>query len=492
MLTEHWLGTVLADLPPFGLDKESSMIKQIPCWLRSALTVNAILTWGSALNAAETDKPNVIIFLADDLGYGDIGAHGSHDIPTPNIDSLAKSGIRCTSGYSSHSYCSPMRAGLMTGRYQHRFGYERNMPYDSHNRYMGLPAGETTIATRVKKAGYKTGMVGKWHLGAAHVFHPNKRGFDFFFGFLGGGHDYFVVDLHRPTGEGYFDALQRNGQPEGLDGYLTTVLAREASQFVDANHEAPFFLYVAFNAPHTPMQAPDEYLEKFQSIANKKRRTYAAMVSAMDDGIGMIMKTVEQHQLRNKTLVFFLSDNGGPENANASDNGPLRGQKGQVFEGGIRVPFIVSWPGVLEENSTYDSPVISLDISRTLLAVAGAEPQDSSKLDGVNLLPYLQGKETRPPHDVLFWRQNRGDIWALRSANNKLLVDRREEGQPQLYDLSQDIGETANLAGPSSAQLVKALRDKFLKWDSQNSPPFFLDYRSYWEHMDEVYKSAID
>ena len=468
------------------------MIKQIRCLLLSALAVNVGLMCTTPANAAENEKPNVIVFLADDLGYGDIGVHGSPDIPTPNIDNLAKSGIRCTSGYSSHSYCSPMRAGLMTGRYQHRFGYERNIPYDSHNRYMGLPASETTIATRVKKAGYKTGMVGKWHLGAAHVFHPNKRGFDFFFGFLGGGHDYFAVDLHRPTGEGYFDALQRNGQPEGLDGYLTTVLAQEAAQFVDANHDLPFFLYVAFNAPHTPMQAPDEYLEKFKSIANEKRRTYAAMVSAMDDGIGTIMKTVEQHQLRNKTLVFFLSDNGGPENANASDNGPLRGQKGQVFEGGIRVPFVVSWPGVLGENSTYDSPVISLDISRTLLAVAGAEPKDAAKLDGVNLLPYLKGKEKQPPHDALFWRQNRGDIWALRSANQKLLVDRREEGQPQLYDLGTDIGETVDLAGPNSAQLVKSLRDKFLKWDSQNNPPFFLDYRSYWKHMDDVYKSTID
>ncbi len=441
--------------------------------------------------ASGSERPNVVIFLADDLGYGDIGVHGCRDIPTPNIDNLARSGVRCTAGYSSHSYCSPMRAGLMTGRYQHRFGYERNIAYDSHNHFMGLPAREKTIATRLKQAGYTTGMVGKWHLGAAHPFHPNRRGFDFFFGFLGGGHDYFQVDLHRPTGEGYFDALQRNGQPEGLDGYLTTVLAQEAANFIDANHDQPFFLYVAFNAPHTPLQAPPAYVDRFQSIENQKRRTYAAMVNAMDDGIGTVLETIDQHELRKKTLIFFLSDNGGPENSNASDNGPLRGQKGQVYEGGIRVPFIASWPGVLVESSVYDKPVISLDISRTALAVAGAEPTNTSQLDGVNLIPHFKGQLEHPPHQAIFWRQNRGDIWAVRSANKKLLIGDPAVAQPALYNLATDLGESEDLADAEAAH-VKTLRALYLSWDAGNQPPFFLDYRSYWEHMKEVYQSAID
>jgi arylsulfatase A-like enzyme len=201
--------------------------------------------WAQHAAAESPERPNIVIILADDLGYADIGVHGCADIPTPNIDSIAQSGVRCTQGYSSHSYCSPMRAGLITGRYQHRFGYENNMPYDAHNRFMGLPVSQRTIAARLKEVGYATGGLGKWHLGAAHPFHPNRRGFDFYYGFLGGGHDYFVVDLQRALGEGYFDALQRNGQPEGLDEYLTTKLSQEAVGFIETHRRGPFFLYLA-------------------------------------------------------------------------------------------------------------------------------------------------------------------------------------------------------------------------------------------------------
>lgn len=316
--------------------------------------------------------PNILVILADDLGYADIGAHGCKDIPTPSIDRLAAEGVRCTSGYASHLYCSPMRAGLMAGRYQHRFGYERNIAYDLQNSFMGLPQTELTVAARLQKAGCSTGAFGKWHLGAAAPFSPNKRGFDFFFGFLGGGHDYFEVDLNRPMGEGYQQPLQRNGTPEVLRGYLTTVLAEEAVAFIERQAAQPFFVYLAFNAPHTPMQAPPSYLEKFAAIADPKRRAYAAMVHAMDDGIGRVLSTLDRLQLREKTLVFFLSDNGGPENANASDNGPLRGQKGEMFEGGIRVPFIVSWPGALPAGAIYDHPINSIDIARTAVELAGA------------------------------------------------------------------------------------------------------------------------
>jgi arylsulfatase A-like enzyme len=461
-------------------------------WIWSFATIAALATPATRSVADEAapdhDQPNIIIILADDLGYADIGVHGCSDIPTPNIDSIARTGVRCSQGYSSHSYCSPMRAGLITGRYQHRFGYENNMPYDAHNRFMGLPTAEKTIADRLLEVGYATGGLGKWHLGAAHPFHPNRRGFDFYYGFLGGGHDYFTVDLQRPLGEGYFDALQRNGQPEGLDDYLTTKLSQEAVGFIEANRDGPFFLYLAYNAPHTPMQAPQSYLDKFASIEDKRRRTYAAMVNAMDDGIGMVLATLDRLELRKDTLVFFLSDNGGPEHANGSCNDPLRGQKGQVWDGGIRVPFLVSWPGVLPAGVVYEHPVISLDISRTALVVGGAKAESNpSKLDGVNLLPYFCGETDEPPHEALFWRQAAGEVWAARAGDWKLVRDGRESEAMQLYHLVEDIGESQDLAHdkPDQAEMIRRQYDR---WNDGNKPSFFPSYSTYWPHMDKVYR----
>ncbi len=470
----------------FGVPGKPLMSRTL--WKVFVLGVASWLASGEAQGDAQSRRPNILIILADDLGYADIGVHGCTDIPTPNIDAIARTGVRCTQGYSSHSYCSPMRAGLMTGRYQHRFGYENNMPYDAHNRFMGLPTSEKTIADRLKQAGYTTGGLGKWHLGAAHPFHPNRRGFDFYYGFLGGGHDYFTVDLTRPIGEGYFDALQRNGQPEGLDEYLTSKLSKEATEFIEANREGPFFLYLAYNAPHTPLQAPDSYLEEFASIENKRRRSYAAMVHAMDDGIGLVLQTLERLDLRKNTLIFFLSDNGGPEDSNGSCNDPLRGQKGQVYDGGIRVPFLASWSGVLPAGTVYEHPVISLDISCTALAAGEAiSDSDPSKLDGVNLLPYFRGENTQPPHEALFWRQAGGEVWAARAGDYKLLRDRPEAEAAQLYRIAEDISESQDLA-TEEASKVEAIRQQYERWNGGNKPSFFLGFREYWLHMDQVYR----
>ena len=316
-------------------------------------------------SAAETPKkPNVVLIVGDDMGYADVGYQGCQDIPTPHIDALALSGVKFTSGYVSCPYCSPTRAGLLTGRYQTRFGHEFN-PSDGPK--VGLPLTETTLADRLKTAGYRTGMVGKWHLGTSPDHHPQKRGFDDFYGFLGGAHDYF-----KPMG------ILRGTVPAGDQSYLTDAIARESVAFIDANKGKPFFLYLTFNAVHTPMQADDLRLKKFAAIKDEKRRTYAAMMSAMDDAVGAVVKKLADDKLTENTLVMFISDNGGPTmkgvTVNASDNSPLRGSKRTTLEGGIRVPYIVSWPGKLTPGNNA-SPVIQLDLHATALAATGIAPK---------------------------------------------------------------------------------------------------------------------
>jgi arylsulfatase A-like enzyme len=446
--------------------------------------------------AAADRQPNIVILLADDLGYADVGFQGCRDIPTPNIDALAASGVRCTSGYVSGTYCSPTRAGLLTGRYQQRFGHEFNPgpqgePGGNRVESIGLPLSEATIADRLKAAGYVTGMVGKWHLGAAPKFHPQKRGFDEFFGFLGGAHVYlpglpFLVfpELQdapdentgrpkaslRPRGP-----LYRGTQPVEEPAYLTDAFAREAVAFIDRYQKVPFFLYLPFNAVHTPMHATDQGLAKFASISDSRRRAYAAMAVSMDDAIGRVLDKLRSANLDEDTLIFFLSDNGGPTvpraAINASRNAPLRGSKVATLEGGIRVPFVVSWKGKLPAGKVYDQPVIQLDLLPTALAAAGVEPAADAKLDGVDLLPYLQGKKTDAPHEALYWRL--GQQMAVRQGDWKLVKYTLEfagEEPPaettaaRLYNLRQDIGETQDLA---SAQPEKARQLQTL-WDQWN------------------------
>ena len=435
--------------------------------------------------AMAQDKPNFVFILADDLGYGDLSSYGCNDIKTAHLDRLAASGVRFTSGYSSHPYCSPMRAGLMAGRYQHRFGYERNIAYDQHNMVMGLPVSEKTVATRMQEAGYVTGAVGKWHLGSSKPFQPNARGFDFWYGFRGGGHQYFVVDLNVRLQEGYHESLERNGQPEGLEGYLTTALTDAAVEFIQKNRDEPFFLYLAYNAPHGPLQAPKSYEDRYADIGDDKRRTYAAMVHSMDDEIGRVIETLKVLQLTENTVVFFMSDNGGPEQANSSDNGPLRGAKGQVYEGGIRVPFLVSWPGTIAEGQVNHYPVMSIDLMRTALELGGA--RITQKLEGVNLVPHLTGEKSGAPHEALFWRMDNGTDYAVRSGPWKLAKTRDQEGI-QLYNLNDDIGETNNLFS-ENPDVVSRLIGLYEDWNAQNIPPFFPGFREYHRLKDNFYQS---
>ena len=448
-----------------------------------------ILPHCTVSGASVARRPNVVIILADDLGYADLGFQGCQDIPTPNIDALAKGGVRCTNGYVSCPYCSPTRAGLLTGRYQQRFGHEfnpgpRGEPGGDNVERIGLPLSETTIADRLKAAGYATGMVGKWHLGAAPKFHPQKRGFDEYFGFLGGAHVYLpglpnivfpgLQDAPRP---GAAAPIYRGTEVVQEPEYLTDAFAREAISFIERHRSRPFFLYLPFNAVHTPMHATDKRLERFASISDPMRRTYCAMTLALDEAIGQVLDKLRSANLEQDTLIFFCSDNGGPTIAraalNGSRNAPLRGSKVSTLEGGIRVPFVVSWKGKLPAGKVYDQPVIQLDILPTALASAGVEAKADWKFDGVNLLPYLTGEITNTPHDVLYWRL--GQQMAVRKGDWKLVTYSHEfAGEdatsplspPRLYNVSRDIGEIDDLA---SAQPEKAKELKGL-WDKWNQP----------------------
>jgi arylsulfatase A-like enzyme len=448
---------------------------------------------GASACADKVDRPNILLIVGDDMGYADIGVHGCRDIPTPHIDQLAADSVRCTNGYVSGPYCSPTRAGLLTGRYQTRFGHEfnpgggqrnpqrqREQPQrqtrDGREGKSGLPVSEATLAERLKEAGYATGLVGKWHLGGAEKFHPQRRGFDEFFGFLGGAHPYFPGDEAR---------ILRGAGPVEESAYLTDAFSREAVAFIDRHAQRPFFLYLSFNAVHTPMHADDARLEKFKHIGDEKRRTYAAMMSAMDDAIGQVLAKLHDQKLEKNTLVFFISDNGGPTlpttSTNGSRNDPLRGSKRTTLEGGIRVPFLVKWPARLPAAKVYDQPVIQIDILPTALAAAGSELPPDAKIEGVNLLPYLSGDNNDAPHDALYWRF--GQQMAVRQGDWKLVrYDPNVDGQrgaptePKLYNLAHDVGEKKDLVAdePERAQALQAAWDK---WNESNVPARWGDGR---------------
>ncbi|MFH0990037.1 MAG: sulfatase-like hydrolase/transferase [bacterium] len=406
-------------------------------------------------------KPNIILIVADDLGYGELGCQGNPEIPTPNIDSIAKNGVRFTNGYVSAPLCSPSRAGLMTGRYQQRFGHEFNPgPATSAADDFGLPLSETLLPARLKELGYKTGMVGKWHLGFKPEYHPMQRGFDEFFGFLGGAHSYI-----RPRGDG--GSLLRGTEALTEQEYLTDAFAREAAAFITQHHKEPFFLYLPFNAVHAPLEALEKYLDRFKTIDDSQRRTYAAMTSAMDDAVGSVLAALREFKIEEDTLLFFISDNGGPTPQTTSSNYPLRGFKSQILEGGIRIPFIVQWKGHLPAGVVETRPAISLDIHPTALVAAGGAITPEMKFDGVNLLPYLSKDRTDRPHNKLYWRM--GNKYAFRFGDWKL-VKEQGESEWSLFNLAEDIGEKENLA-KAQLERVKEMSRMYEEWEAGTEKP---------------------
>ncbi|RYD49289.1 MAG: sulfatase [Verrucomicrobiaceae bacterium] len=436
------------------------------------LLSTGLLALASLPAFAADRKPNVLIIVADDLGYGETGAQGfAKDIPTPNIDSIAANGTRFTSGYVSGPYCSPTRAGLLTGRYQQRFGHEFNPgPPVAQGEQVGLSLGETTIGDRFKKAGYATGWFGKSHLGNSPEHHPLSRGFDEFYGFLGGAHSYLKsgADSENP--------ILRGREIVRDPGYLTEDFAKEAVSFIERKKDDPWFVYLPFNAVHAPLEVTEKYEARFASIKDEKRRKFAGLLSALDDGVGSVLSKVRELGLEEDTLVVFIADNGGPTEQISSGNGPLRGFKSQTWEGGIRVPFSIQWKGTIPAAKVDARPVIQLDLLPTALAAAGVEADPAWKLDGVNLLPYLKGEKTEAPHDALYWRF--GQQLAIRKGDWKLVkgpVGNSPRGTAtvegaQLYNLAEDIGETTDLAA-KNPEKVKELADQWNKWNGELVAP---------------------
>ncbi|MDE0769883.1 MAG: sulfatase-like hydrolase/transferase [Opitutaceae bacterium] len=461
----------------------------------SLLVVVSVLAFVSIGKAVDT--PNIIVLLADDLGYGELSCQGNAEIPTPHIDSIAANGVRFTNGYVTGPNCSPSRAGFLSGRIPTRFGYENNpIGHRNEDPTIGLPADEVTIAETLQDAGYVTGLIGKWHQGGTAAYHPFRHGFEEFFGFMHEGH-YFVPPpwegvttmLRRKTipggGEGRwvgkkgliyhtwgnnepdYDAdnpIIRGGQPVVETEYLTDALTREAVDFIDRHDDKPFFLYLPYNAVHSPLQGADAYMRKFSHIEDIQRRIFAAMLANMDDSVGAVLKQLRKSGLEENTLVFFLSDNGGPTRELTSSNAPLRGQKGMMYEGALRVPFMVQWKGAIPAGKVYDNPVSSLDIYAT--AAANAKAKAPKNIEGVNLIPFLTGENSGRPHETLFWRQ--GGKAGLRHGDLKLvrMGGRKDVGNAkwELYDLSKDLSEETNLAQSNPEKLAELIA----LWEEMN------------------------
>jgi len=417
---------------------------------------------GSLMAAVEgaAKKPNVLVILADDLGYGELSCQGAKDIKTPNVDAIAKNGIRFTNGYVSCPVCSPTRAGLNTGRYQEHFGHEFNPgPAATASTTFGLPLDQKTVANYMKEQGYTTGIVGKWHLGYEPQYHPQKRGFDEFFGFLGGAHSY--IDAKADKTNMVYRGTEQVDEKE----YLTTAFGREAASFIERHKEKPFYLYLAFNAVHAPLQSPAGSEDWFKEVTDPKRRTFLTMQKAMDDAVGVVMDKLRTSGVEENTLVIFLSDNGGPTPSTTSKNDPLSGFKGQTLEGGIRIPYMMQWKGHIPAGKVDDRPVISLDILPTAVTLAGGKP--GANVDGVNLLPYVTGKKSGDPHKYLFWRY--GDQSAVQGGDWKLVS---REGTTQLYNLADDIKESKDLAA-EEADKFSELDAAYKAWDAKNIAPLW-------------------
>ena len=427
----------------------------------------------SVISCAQ-EKPNIIFLFTDDAGYEDFGFQGSDVMVTPNLDKMASEGIIFKQGYVTDATCGPSRAGLITGKYQQKFGYQEiNVPnYMSPNSKflgddMGLPLDQKTIADYLKKLGYKNAVYGKWHLGNADRFHPLKRGFDEFYGFRGGARSYFPIKDFK--GIHHDNKMERNfGVFEEPNGYATDVFADEAIKFIEKNKKNPFFIYLAFNAVHTPMHATKEDLAKFPNLKGK-RQEVAAMTLALDRACGKIFDKLKELGIDKNTIIVFSNDNGGPTDKNASVNLPLSGTKSNHLEGGIRVPYVIKWPKKFKGGQVYDKPVSTFDLLPTFYAAGGGKEEDLEEVDGVNLIPYITGENKARPHQYLFWKK---DVRAVCRDNDWKLI-RFADRPAELYDLTKDITEQNNVAA-QYPERVKEMFKKLFEWEMTQERPLWM------------------
>lgn len=422
------------------------------------------------LSGHAAEKPNIVVIVADDLGYAEVSFQQKHAdyVHTPHLDAIAAAGVVCRQGYVTGQVCSPTRAGLMTGRYQQRLGL-----YTGGEAGSGLPLSETILPGFLKPAGYVTGQFGKWHLGPTPEWSPAHRGFDEVYGFLGrGAHDYFKLDDPE-------DPIYRGLEVVKDSGYLTDRLGDETAAFVRRHAGTPFFAYLAFNAVHAPMQAPEDEIARIHT-GDPIRDTRLAMGKRLDDAVGKVVAALKETGAWENTLIFFFSDNGGPL-AQSADNTPLRGGKHTDYEGGVRTPFLVAWPDRLQPG-TSDAVVSSLDVLPTVLAAAGVEAPAERPSDGIDLIPVLSGEKPAEPRTLYWSSAEEGGWWAVRSGDWKLVAER---DRIELFDLAQDPGESTDLssAHPDQVTRLRALHDAWLaemadpvkagakKWVSDGSAP---------------------
>lgn len=492
------------------------------------ISVFAIVFFSLALisfkeKKANTNPPNVIVILADDLGKFDVSAYGGIHVATPNIDSIALNGCIFNDGYASAAICAPSRAGLLTGSYQQRFGFEfqphkkyprsffirsfykmfmrkeeawqmergQELPSRQEARQEGIPHAQKTIAEFFKANGYSTGMVGKWHLGYHEPNLPNNRGFDYFYGFTEAFSLYAPKSNHEIVnaktkeftdrhiwnqGRSRFCAIRQNGKVVEEKEYITYRFAEEANKFIEENKAQPFFLYVPFNAPHTPFQAPQKIYNQLSHIKDHNKRVYFSMIVALDEAVGSIRNQVRQLGLEENTIIIFASDNGAATYMGTPDNSPLKGGKFTLFEGGINIPFVIQWKGKIKPQTVVNQPVSLLDVFPTVSAAAGLQIPDYAKPDGVNLLPYIFGEEKGEPHKALFWRS--GYNRAIRKGDWKMIVDDRNMVL-HLYNLSNDKFEMENIRS-KYPKVIDELFDELEEWDSEMEKPrwpFVMNYK---------------
>jgi arylsulfatase A-like enzyme len=454
--------------------------------------------------------PNIIVLVADDLGKYEVSAYGADHITTPNIDQLGAEGVVFEEGYVTSPTCAPSRAGIMTGRVQNRYGFETQImehyptnwveyisgrwivdtgefvvkakpsfPSEWQAFKQGVPPSEITLADVLKKYGYSTGLIGKWHLGASRKQVPLERGFDYQFGFLGAfslytperywphivnhEHESFSAQYQWDMGRREEAAILENGKVIREEQYLTYAFRDRMKAYIEDHKDEPFFLYAAFNAPHVPFQAPVDYYCRYAHVEDDNKRVYYSMISALDDAIGEVHQKVKDVGIEEDTLIFLLSDNGGASYTGATDNGPLKGGKLTQFEGGINVPFMMKWPGTVPAGTRYPHPVSSTDIFATSVAAVGASLPSDRTYDGVDLVPYVTGETEGIPHEVLYWRADH--IWAIRDQQYKLILSTRD-GWAELYDLEVDKPEQINLRD-QLPELYERLLEEHERWQQE-------------------------